>query len=262
MKGAPLCAWFLALAASTAVAGGHYAYLPGGAFHSALLINGSAYGLVTVAPFRMRTEPVTRREFLAFAARQPKWRRDRAAAIYAASGYLSDWKDSLALGHIDPSQPVVWVSWFAARAYCASEGARLPRWTEWEYAAAADAARRDARGDAGWQARTLARLTSRFGDASAPSPHEATNAYGLRDMHTQVAEWVDDYASMFLDADARNPIEPDLLRLCGGAAAAFADRTDYALMMRVATLAALKPADSSGSVGFRCVKDDAEKEHS
>ena len=81
-------------------------------------------------------------------------------------------------------------------------------------------------------------------------------------MQALVAEWLDDYAALFVDADTRSPGDPHQLRLCGGAAAVFADRTDYALMMHVATLAAMKPADSSGNVGFRCVKDEQQKERS
>lgn len=263
MKASPLCAWLLALIIVPAWAGGHYVQVPGGSFRSAMLVDGHARRTVAVPAFRMRSELVTRQEFLAFAMRTPRWQRGRVPAVFAAPGYLSDSNNALALdaGH-DPAQPAVWISWFAARAYCASEGARLPHWIEWEYAAAADATRRDARADASWLARKLARLTAGFGDASAAPYHEAPDVYGLRDMHVLVAEWVDDYAAMFIGADTRNPGDTSLLRLCGGAAAAFAEHADYALMMRVATLAALKPADSSANVGFRCVKDDQEKEHS
>lgn len=262
MKASARYACILALLAMPAWAGGRYAQVPGGPFQSALGVDGHARGAVTVAPFRMRAEPVTQREFLAFVQRVPAWQRGRVPALFATSGYLSDWETSSAPGTShDLAQPVARVSWFAARAFCASEGARLPRWTEWEYAAAADTTRRDARGDTSWQARKLARLTAGFGDAGSPH-HEAPDVYGIRDMHALVAEWVDDYAAMFVDADARNPGGTSLLRLCGGAAAAFADHADYALMMRVATLAALKPADSSANVGFRCVKDDPAKERS
>ena len=51
---------------------------------------------------------------------------------------------------------MVQVSWFAASAYCEAQGARLPTWNEWEYAAAADETRRDARKDPVWRERILA----------------------------------------------------------------------------------------------------------
>mgnify|MGYP002128730596 CR=1 FL=1 len=31
--------------------------------------------------------------------------------------------------HALPQQPVVWVSWFAASAYCQAQGAHLPTWS-------------------------------------------------------------------------------------------------------------------------------------
>ena len=54
-----------------------------------------------------------------------------------------------------PDQPVTRVSWFAARAYCEAAGARLPTWYEWEFAAAADEHRPDARSDPDWREKIL-----------------------------------------------------------------------------------------------------------
>jgi len=236
-----------------------YVDIPGGSFRSALTQDGNARETVTVAPFRMRTKLVSNAEFLAFVRRAPSWQRDRIATVYANRDYLSYWAAPLTLGAgVNPRQPVTWVSWFAARAYCASEGARLPRWTEWEYAASADAKQRDARDDHAWLARILAHLTTR--SDGNDDMRDELDIYGLHDMHQLIGEWVDDYATLFFEADARNPGSSNLLSLCGGAAAAFVDRTDYALMMRVATLTALTPSDGSGTVGFRCVKDVPGKE--
>ncbi|GAP65607.1 hypothetical protein MBSD_n0897 [Mizugakiibacter sediminis] len=250
-----LLASLLALSALPAAGAAEYVRVPGGAFRSVLAQEGGARA-VEVPAFRMRATPVTNAEFLAFVRRAPRWRRDRVAALFASPGYLSRWAGASTLGAgAPPNQPATRVSWFAARAYCASEGARLPRWIEWEYAAAADATRRDARSDAAWQAQALARLTAAFGAAPAEVGGDAPNLYGLHDMRTLVWEWVDDYAALFVNSDARQPGEAALLGLCGGAALAFADRSDYALLMRVAALAALAPADGADNVGFRCVQD-------
>ncbi|MDQ2780535.1 MAG: formylglycine-generating enzyme family protein, partial [Pseudomonadota bacterium] len=62
-------------------------------------------------------------------------------------------------------------------------------------------------------------------------------------------------AALFPNADSRAPGGAPSLALCGGSALVFADKNEYALMMRVATLSALKPADSTVQVGFRCVRD-------
>ncbi|RQH03860.1 formylglycine-generating enzyme family protein [Paraburkholderia dinghuensis] len=246
----------LSMTASCAFADARYVEVTGGSLRSALKLTDETGDKLVVAPFRMRARFVTNAEFLAFVNRDARWRRDRIAALFATRDYLSRWDGPLSLGpDAPPNQAVTGVSWFAARAYCASEAARLPRWIEWEYAAAADAQHRDARADTVRQARILATLVDSFSRPAATPVREAPNVYGLYGMHTLVGEWVDDYASLFADADGRSPGGSNELRLCGGGALAFSDRTDFSLIMRVSALAAMTPIDSSSSVGFRCVKD-------
>ena len=78
---------------------------------------------------------------------------------------------------------------------------------------------------------------------------------GVHDLNRLLWEWTADYAAMFPNADSRVPGGVASLALCGGSALAFADKNQYALMMRVAALSALKPVDSAPRVGFRCVRD-------
>jgi len=115
----------LAFAAVASMASAHdYVAVPGGAFTTTLRYE-DAPGAATVAPFRMMTQPVTNAEFLAFAQAHPQWRRDNVASVFAAVGYLGHWPG---LARVDPAQrdlPVTRVSWFAASAYCAAQGARL-----------------------------------------------------------------------------------------------------------------------------------------
>jgi formylglycine-generating enzyme len=246
----------LSVSASCAFADARYVDVTGGSFRSAVKLTDDAGARLSVAPFRMRTRFVTNAEFLAFVSNEARWRRDRIAALFATRGYLSRWAGPLSLGpNAPPDAAVTGVSWFAARAYCASEQARLPHWIEWEYAAAADATSRDARADAVRQARILSSLLASFSGPPATPVRQGPNAYGLYSMHRLVGEWVDDYAALFADADGRSQNDGNALRLCGGATLSFSDRTDFTLMMRVAALAAMTPADSSSSVGFRCVKD-------
>lgn len=230
-----------------------YVALPGGRFASVLPADGKA-APAQLAPFRLRTEPVTNAEFLAFVRAHPEWRRDRVAGIFADARYLSHWAGPLALGReAGPRQPVTRVSWFAARAYCESEGARLPTWYEWEYAAAADASRRDARSDPAWREKLLA-WYSRPSNAPLPDVGGAPNAWGVRDITQLVWEWVDDFNALLVAGDSRGQGDPDVLKFCGAGAISLRQKEDYAVLMRIAMLSALKASDTTNNMGFRCAK--------
>jgi sulfatase modifying factor 1 len=247
--------FFLLAAAAHAAASADYLAVPAGAFVSALSLDGSRIP-VQLAGFAMRSTPVTVGDYLAFVRAHPEWRRDRVPAVYAGSAYLASWTGPLAPGPaIDPQRPATELSWFAARAYCAGENAQLPTWYQWEYAAAANPVRADARDDAAWDTQIQQTLLARTGQVPAAVGGDVADLHGLHDMNTLVWEWVDDYAAMFVNADARNPDQTSLLKLCGGAALAFGNRDAFALIMRVAALSAMAPVDSSGSIGFRCVRN-------
>ena len=81
--------------------------------------------------------PVTAADFLAFVRQEPEWRRDEAPPLFVGEGYLASWDATLETGEArgPRTRPVTGVSWFAARAYCASRSGRLPTTHEWEYAA-------------------------------------------------------------------------------------------------------------------------------
>ena len=255
LLGLTLLASAAAAAAAAAHASAQYRPLPAAAFRSALAIDGVA-ARIELPAFTMRTEPVTVGEFAIFLARYPQWRRDRILPFYANADYLRDWQTPIVAGPgFADRQPVTEISWFAARAYCASEHARLPRWYEWEYAAAADSTRRDARNDPQRNQRLLADILRSGGQAPQPIGMQAANVYGIADLGSLVWEWTEDYAAMFPNADARVAGSGPVLALCGGSALAFADKNEYALMLRVAALTALKPVDASPHVGFRCVRD-------
>ncbi|MCE4553538.1 formylglycine-generating enzyme family protein [Pelomonas sp. P8] len=200
-----------------------------------------------VAAFEMRETPVTRRDFRRFLSTHPDWLPGRTPAVFASSGYLQHGVD-------DADVPVTEVSWFAAQAYCESEGGRLPTWHEWEYAAAADATRTDARGDPVWLARILG-WYARPASQPLPTVGGEANVYGVRDLHGLVWEWVDDFNALLVNNDSRSSGDPDKLKFCGAGAIDLQDRQNYAVLMRVALLSSVSAADSTGSLGFRCVRE-------
>jgi len=179
---------------------------------------------------------------------------ERTPALFADRRYLIDWSAPTRLpAGASPASPVVNVSWFAARAFCESEDARLPTWLEWEYAAAADESRRDARSDPAWRRRVLA-WYERPASALLPAVGGPPNAYGVRDLHGLVWEWVDDFNALFIAGDSRTQGDPDLLKFCGSGAINIIDRDSYAVLMRIALLSSLNAADSTGTLGFRCAR--------
>jgi sulfatase modifying factor 1 len=242
-----------ALAIGAAQAGG-YVRLPGGEFSSVLNYEDSA-GRVRVAPFGLMSQPVTNAEFLAFVRAHPQWQRDAVAGVFAESRYLSHWAGPNQLGaNALPRQPVVWVSWFAASAYCKAQGAHLPTWSQWEYAAAADERRFDARSDPAWRERILDWYAQSSQGVLPTVGTHRPNAYGVRDLHGLVWEWTDDFNALLISADNRDQGDPDRFKFCGAAALSINDRDNYAVLMRLAMLSSLEGADATANLGFRCAR--------
>lgn len=230
-----------------------YVALPGGNFSSVLPADGKA-APARIAPFQLRTEPVTNAEFLAFTQKHPEWRRDHVPSLFADPGYLSHWSgaDALGAGAL-PSQPVTRVSWFAAEAYCDSEHARLPTWYEWEYAAAADGQRADARNDPAWRERVLI-WYSRPSNAPLPAIGGAADVHGVSDLNGLVWEWVDDFNALLVGSDSRDQDGADKFKFCGAGALNMQEKENYATLMRVAMLSSLKASNTTTNLGFRCAR--------
>ena len=244
------------LAAAAPALGASYVAIPGGRFES-VLPQGSGAEVsspVDIASFEMRETPVTAQEFAAFVRIHPEWQRGRVPALFADARYLADWPADDHPADAARDAPAVNVSWFAARAFCEAEDARLPTWLEWEYVAAADETRRDARADYAWRQRILG-WYSRPASAASTVVGGAANAYGVRDVHGVVWEWVEDFNALFIAGDSRTQGDPDVLKFCGAGAISIIDRDSYAVLMRVALLSSLSGADTTGSLGFRCARN-------
>jgi sulfatase modifying factor 1 len=242
------------VAASPAGAEDAWKSIPGGPFKSALRYEDAPAG-ARVAPFSIMQRPVTNGEYLEFVREHPAWRRGAAPAALTEARYLSHWQGELDPGpRALPDRPVTWVSWFAARAYCESRQARLPTWQEWEFTAAADENRADARGDPAWRERILTWYSR---PSNEPLPAAGTlpaNVYGVQDLHGLVWEWVDDASALLVSGDDREQGSADRQRFCGAGALAMDDRDNYAILMRVAMLSSLAAADATGNLGFRCAR--------
>jgi formylglycine-generating enzyme len=226
----------------------------GGTFES-VLPPAQGVKMVAVASFRLDRTPVTNTDFARFLRKNPQWRRDRVAPLFAEKGYLTHWSSATEPGAAIGRQPVVRVSWFAASAYCEARGARLPAWYEWEYAAAASATRPDARSDADWQ-RQILDWYSRSARGVLPNVGSTpVNYYGVQDLHGIVWEWVYDLSSMLVSGDNREQSDPDGLRFCGPGALTMEQKENYATLMRVAMLSSMQARYTSATMGFRCATE-------
>lgn len=98
----------------------------------------------TGAPFWIAKQEVTLRQYADFIRFNPEWRWDAVTPSMADADYLKSWNfQEPDFVHYD--DPVVFVSFFAAQAFCKWAGVRLPKVEEWDCAAALLAGRGFAR---------------------------------------------------------------------------------------------------------------------
>ena len=250
-----LLALALALPRTAAAAGAQppeMARIPGGTY-TPLFVNGSRE--VAVRGFAMDRHAVTRADYLAFVTAKPEWRKGRVSRAFADADYLGGWKGQLDFGSAaDARKPATQVSWFAARAYCAWRGKRLPTTDEWEYAARASEAARDASRDPAFVARLLAMYTSPSGRRGAV---ESTfrNLYGVWDLHGLVWEWSSDFNSLLVSDDSRAAAGRDHQLFCAAGAIGATDPNNYPAFLRYGFRAALEGRTDGEGLGFRCAQD-------
>ena len=215
---------------------------------------------VYVDAFYMDKYEVTNAQFKAFVDANPQWQKDRIDAKFHEGYYLYGWNGNTYPSGLG-SDPVVYVSWYAAMAYAQWAGKRLPTEAEWEKAARGGlVGKKYPRGD------TIDANKANYGfniDKTTPVGRYPPNGYGLYDMAGNVWEWcLDGYdAGFYRRSPRRNPLAGEMtLRevmtnyqnvttsrvLRGGS------WDSDARYLRVASHFRLTPPFSLDNFGFRC----------
>jgi formylglycine-generating enzyme len=214
--------------------------------------------LVSVQPFRIDKLPVTNREFKNFVAQNPKWQRDVVPSLFAENGYLSHWVNSSSQyepNSADLDKPVVFVSWYAAQAYCQAEHKRLPTVAEWEYVAQASFTQKDGSQEKGYNQKIL----DWYAKAAKQPPTEVgkdePNYWGVHNMHGLIWEWTEDFNSNLISGESRDDSSVNKDLYCASGSAGAVNPSDYAAFMRYGFRSSLNAKFTLSSLGFRCAKD-------
>ena len=169
-------------------------------------------------------------------------------------------------GTTQDDQPVVFVTWHDAVAFCdwlskkESKPYRLPTEAEWEYACRAGTTTKYHVGD------KLLATDANFGRDEKNAPIKqgrkvgsyAANAWGLHDMHGNVAEWCLDWHGPYEAGEQSDPVgrATGYARVTRGWSHLAPSFQDVTKLCRSANRSGHLPEDSNAYTGFRVVLGD------
>lgn len=190
---------------------------------------------------------VTNAAYARFIEANPQWSKAGIDRKLHDGDYLLDWN-----GAASPAgkaeHPVAWVSWYAATAYCAWAGKRLPTESEWEYAARAGTTTAYWWGD-GWDATRA--VGAGAGGTQPVGNARRVNAWGLADMLGNVLEWTStqNRPYPYRADDGREAPSGNATRVVRGGSWIYLPRS-----LRAANRVDVRPAAADSYVGFRCAQ--------
>lgn len=209
---------------------------------------------VTLKPFKIDETAVTNSEFLEFVKANPQWQRSKVNKLFADSNYLKHWESDLVIGEKNKAiynSPVVYVSWFAAKAYAAWKGKRLPIIAEWETAGSGNLVNSKYSNLTDYILNWYTKPNEEVLPNVKSTPK---NTYGVYDMHGLIWEWTFDFNSFIKSGDSRANTEDELQLFCASSSLYVKDKNDYASFLRYSYRGSLKGNFCIKNLGFRCAQ--------
>jgi formylglycine-generating enzyme required for sulfatase activity len=151
---------------------------------------------------------VTNYDYVRLAAQDPFLRKSTFPRKFHDGNYLSHWSDDLVPPFGQELNPVINVSWFAARYYCNSIGKRLPSEAEWEKAARGGSVSLYSFGDDVEFLRDYAWFSRNAFGSDRQVAGLLPNTLHLYDLHGNAQEWVYDWYAPRRTSTTDNPQGP------------------------------------------------------
>ena len=203
--------------------------------------------MISVKPFQIDKTPVTNAEFAQFIKGHPQWQRGKVGAKQAEPNYLKHWGKNGPQA-ADANKPATNVSWFAAHAYCAAQGKRLPTTDEWEFVGLASELQANGSNEPSYN-RTILSWYENGSKGLKNVRQNKANFYGVYDMHGLIWEWTSDFNSSQITSGTLKASD-----FCGTGAVNSSDPSNYAAFLRYGIRTSLQPNFVLQNLGFRCAK--------
>jgi formylglycine-generating enzyme len=212
---------------------------------------------VKVDPYLLDLYPVTNSEFEEFLKKYPQWKKSSVKKLFADGHYLKHWENDDSIGANEEkirNSPVIFVSWFAAKAYCECQGKRLPTVDEWEFAAIASENKPNAADEESFYQKSLDWYSKPNPKFLPPVDTGFKNYYGVYGLIGMVWEWTLNFNSSMLIGESRANASLDRQLFCGAGSSGAKDVKNYVAFMRYAFRSSVKANYNVSNLGFRCAK--------